>query len=169
MTQNTTESWQSVIDNPNLRDLPYKIERNQWGQLIMSPTHNNHSDFQEEIQALLRQQKTSGRVIPECTIATSKGEKVVDVAWASTNFRQAHKHEAAYSAAPELCVEVRSPNNSWAEMTEKIALYLEKGAIEVWICQVSGESGQMRFFGAGGEMAQSLLFPSFPGQLSIED
>jgi Uma2 family endonuclease len=150
----------------NYESYPQRPQRLSW-PLKRAPAGLGR--FQEEIQALLRQQKTSGRVIPECTIATSKGEKVADVAWASTNFHQAHKHEAAYSAAPELCVKVRSPNNSWAEMTEKIALYLEQGAVEVWICQASGESGQMRFFGVSGEIAQSLLFPQFPTLFLTEE
>jgi Uma2 family endonuclease len=33
--------------------------------------------------------------------------------------------------APEICVEVLSPNNRWENIEEKIDLYLEAGAEEV--------------------------------------
>ncbi|MBK8454752.1 MAG: Uma2 family endonuclease [Thiofilum sp.] len=38
-----------------------------------------------------------------------------------------------YPKAPELCVEIVSPSNSKQEITEKVELYLAKGAQEVWI------------------------------------
>ena len=34
--------WASVISNPLLRDLPFKIELNKWGKILMSPANNNH-------------------------------------------------------------------------------------------------------------------------------
>lgn len=35
--------------------------------------------------------------------------------------------------APDVCVEVRSPSNSWREMTEKTAEYLTAGVPLVWV------------------------------------
>jgi len=60
--------------------------------------------------------------------------------------------------APELCVEVLSPNNRWANIEEKIELYREAGAEEVWVV---GADRQVRFFG-DEEMAASTLAPDFP-------
>lgn len=31
-------NWQEVCEHPSLQDLPFKIELNQWGQVMMSPT-----------------------------------------------------------------------------------------------------------------------------------
>ncbi len=42
--------------------------------------------MQSEIQALLRRHVEGGYVVIECSIATSEGIKVADVAWASTEF-----------------------------------------------------------------------------------
>jgi hypothetical protein len=29
--------WAEVVEDPNLKDLPYKIELNEYGQIIMTP------------------------------------------------------------------------------------------------------------------------------------
>ena len=38
--------WSEVVDNPLLRDLPFKIELNKFGKLLMSPASNNHGMLQ---------------------------------------------------------------------------------------------------------------------------
>ena len=60
--------------------------------------------------------------------------------------------------APEICVEVLSPNNRWANIEAKIGLYREAGAEEVWVV---GADRQVWFFG-DEEMAASTLVPEFP-------
>lgn len=32
--------WQEVCEDKALQDLPYKIELNRWGQIVMSPAKN---------------------------------------------------------------------------------------------------------------------------------
>ena len=34
--------WTDVLENPLLKNLPFKIELNKFGNLIMSPSSNNH-------------------------------------------------------------------------------------------------------------------------------
>lgn len=34
--------WSEVIYNPFLQDLPFKIELNKFGKLLMSPASNSH-------------------------------------------------------------------------------------------------------------------------------
>lgn len=46
--------------------------------------------------------------------------------------------------APEICVEIMSESNDWNEMEEKIALYREAGAEEVWDVD---QEDEVRFFG----------------------
>ncbi len=41
--------WQDVINDPCLQNLPYKIELNEWGQIIMTPASNKHGYYQAEI------------------------------------------------------------------------------------------------------------------------
>ena len=35
--------WQEVVNDPSLQDLPYNIEMNEYGKIIMSPASNKHS------------------------------------------------------------------------------------------------------------------------------
>jgi Uma2 family endonuclease len=63
--------------------------------------------------------------------------------------------------APEICVEVLSISNTPAEIAEKIALYFEAGAQEVWTCD---QDGTLEFrFSTPPEVRQaSEICPKFP-------
>jgi len=154
--------WDEVCRDPSLRDLPYKVETNARGQIVLSPHKARHSDLQEEIQNLLRTHAPDGRQPPEYPITTSDGVKQADVAWMSAE-RRTEMQETGDppTLAPEICVEVLSPNNRWANIREKIDLYREAGAEEVWVV---GEEGNVRFFG-DEELGQSELAPDFPDSL----
>jgi Uma2 family endonuclease len=145
--------WQSVINNPILKDLPFKIELNQWGKIVMSPASNYHGNLQFEVATVIKEGKRgSGKIIMECSIQTNQGVKVADVAWASDLFIQEHGFDTPYKKSPEICVEIISPSNTQGEMTEKIALYLAKGAHEVWIVR---EEGKIAYYTSEGEIACS--------------
>ncbi len=156
--------WSEVIENETLQDLPFKIELNEWGNIVMSPTSNNHSLIQGVIMGVLHQLKKEGHVFPECSVQTSKGVKVADVAWVSANFLSTNGVETPYSVAPELCIEVVSPSNSDAEMAQKRDLYFAKGAKEVWTCSLEGH---VTFFNHYGESETSQLFPNFPSTVEL--
>ncbi len=57
-------NWQQVCDDKTLHDLPYKIELNQQGQVIMSPASVRHVFFQAEIMSLLRDNRHSAHQLP---------------------------------------------------------------------------------------------------------
>lgn len=69
-----------------------------------------------------------GEVITKCSIQTSDDVKVAEVAWASAIFIAEFGYATPYPKAPELCVEIVSPSNSKQEISEKVELYLAKGA-----------------------------------------
>lgn len=46
-------NWQEVCADRALQDIPYKIELNRWGQIVMSPAKNKHSVYQGLIQAII--------------------------------------------------------------------------------------------------------------------
>jgi Uma2 family endonuclease len=158
-------TWHEVVSNPDLAGLPFKIETNEFGQVVMSPASAWHSIYQEAIQALLRKHLKGGRVPPECPIETRKGVRVADVAWMSLKFLRAHLGEEAFLSAPEICIEVISPSNTVNEIKQKRKLYLERGAIEVWTCDLKGN---VQFFDAQGELEQSVLAPKFPKLISLD-
>jgi hypothetical protein len=47
-------TWIEACHDKSLENLPYKIELNRQGKIIMSPTRNKHGFFQAEIGHLLR-------------------------------------------------------------------------------------------------------------------
>jgi Uma2 family endonuclease len=131
--------WADVLANPFLKDLPFKIELNRWGRIEMSPASNQHGLLQVDLATELRQQRPNGRVLVECSIQTTDGVRVADVAWISDERLARYADATPYPGAPELCIEVMSPSNTWAEMHMKAGLYLEAGAQEVWIVPIKGE------------------------------
>ncbi len=79
--------WAAVINNPFLKNLPFKIELNKWGQILMSPAGNNHGRLQFNVGDKIKTGKNGrGQVIMECSIQTSQGVRVADVAWSSDEF-----------------------------------------------------------------------------------
>jgi Uma2 family endonuclease len=154
--------WEEVCENRQLQDLPFKIELNKWGQIIMSPVKIKHSFYQGRIQRLLESLLKTGEVMPECAIDTSDGVKVADVVWCSAERFDRIQEQVSASIAPEICIEVKSSGNTLDEMEFKQRLYFEAGAIEVWICN---EQGQITFSNDRSELARSSLVPNFPNQI----
>lgn len=70
--------WASVIDNPLLRNLPFKIELNSFGQILMTPASNKHGRLQSRMVIALDRHQSSGEVIAECSIETEDGVKVAE-------------------------------------------------------------------------------------------
>ena len=132
-----------VMANPYLNDLPFKIELNKWGKIEMSPASNEHGMMQVDVSTELRRNK-GGRVLVECSVATSDGVRVAGVAWVSDARLKSLGTVTPYPKAPEICVEVMSPSNSWPEMEMKAALYLEAGAEEVCIAGLDGSRRVIR-------------------------
>jgi Uma2 family endonuclease len=143
--------WHEVLEDPTLRDLPYKIELNAWGKVEMSPASNRHSRLQGELAAELKRQ-LGASVLTECSILTRIGIRVPDVAWISADFIANYAEITPYQRAPEICVEIISPSNTQAEIDEKIGAYLAAGAHEVWLVS---EEGKIRYFNASGEPPRS--------------
>jgi Uma2 family endonuclease len=156
--------WAEVVANPALRDLPFKIELNEYGAIVMNPVKPGHSFYQGEISFLLRTMRSDGRALAECAISTRKGTKVADVAWVSLARAEVIQNETEASVAPEVCVEVVSMSNSSHEMKAKKKLYFEQGAQEVWVCD---EYGYMTFHNPDGKLARSEMFPDFPQRVEL--
>ncbi|MCI5226821.1 MAG: Uma2 family endonuclease [Candidatus Electrothrix sp. AX2] len=148
--------WAEVISNPLLQNLPFKIELNRFGKILMTPASNRHGRIQGRMAANLINTLPHGEVITECSIQTSEGVNVADVAWASDEFIRTFAYETPYPKAPEICLEIVSPSNSKAEITSKVNRYLAKGAQEVWVVY---EDGRIMTFSHIGEIEQSTLAP----------
>jgi Uma2 family endonuclease len=158
--------WREVVEHPSLKDLPFKIETNSEGYIMMCPARGRHGIHQGIIAIRLRGLAKEGQIFIECPIETSDKTKVADVAWGSTDyFRRNKDNDNPYSESPEVVVEVKSPSNSEKVMKWKASLYFERGAKEVWFCN---DNGDMRFFNSHGELEKSELFREFPGHIDID-
>lgn len=154
--------WDEVLRDPSLQDLPYKIELNAWGKVEMSPASVRHGQLQAALAVELAQQLPDGVTITECPIVTDIGIRVPDLAWASAEFMIRHQGRSPLPRAPEICMEVVSPSNLLAEITEKTRAYLAAGATEVWLVS---ENGNIRIIDRSGEKTQS----AFPIKVQLPD
>ena len=157
-------NWQELCKRRELQNLPFKIELDAQGKVIMSPVKVYHSALQGEIAAALRLNRKDGKILTECAIQTSKGTRVADVAWASRETYLLIKDEVECSLAPEVCIEVLSTSNTVEEIEEKKGLYFEKGAREVWLCD---REGTIEYFGKEGKLGKSDFFPTFPKRIDL--
>ena len=151
--------WQEVCENQNLKNLPFKIELNDQGKILMTPVKVNHSILQGKIIKHLYQNITEGEALAECAIKTKYGTKVADVAWASQSLLEKIENEVECSIAPEICIEVLSFSNTKREINEKKTIYFEQGAIEFWVCD---SYGNISFFVKEGQIEHSKIAKNFP-------
>lgn len=157
-------SWAEICQDPNLRNLPYKIQTDKWGNIIMSPATNEHGIYQAKIVALISKLMNKGTIISECSVQTSEGVKVADVTWASEGFMQKNRGKNPFDESPEVCIEILSPSNTEMEMEEKKELYFARGAKEFWICD---KEGNIKFYKNTGPLEHSNIIEGFPGKLSV--
>ena len=158
--------WEELVCDPAVAKIEGRIETDRHGHIIMSPPPApSHGSYQAAIAHLLLTLLREGRVLSECPISTADGVKAADVAWASPDSMRKVGKQVCFPQAPEICVEVLSPSNTKAESDEKMALYFDAGAKEVWQCD---DSGKMSFFGpAQRRLPQSILCADFPGYVGL--
>lgn len=112
------------------------------GRIVpMSPTGDEHggyeSNFDEFLKAFVRRYK-SGRVrVGEVGIYTRRNPDTVrgaDVAYISHERYAQRKQKHGYlDVAPELVVEIMSPDDRWSEVMEKLREYFAIGVKLVWV------------------------------------
>lgn len=157
--------WQEICENPLLKNLPFKIETNKWGKLEMSPASNEHGLYQSMIIKLMFKLAIGGDSLTECSIQTSEGVKVADVAWGTYDFFKRNGRANPYLESPEIVVEILSHSNTRQEMTEKKELYFARGAKEFWMCD---RNGTVSFFSNNAELLKSQIIAEFPTHIVID-
>ncbi|MGH7957659.1 MAG: Uma2 family endonuclease [Opitutaceae bacterium] len=161
----TLEMWESLCEDPRFHGLPFKIETDEGGRIVMSPTKNYHGFFASRINRLLEQLMAGGTTGNEIGIITPKGVKVPDSVWVSLERFSTIFSESASSIAPEICVEILSSANSPKEFMDKRELYFRAGAKEVWTCD---SRGSLRFYAPRSELRRSVLCPRFPKSIAAK-
>lgn len=146
--------WGELCGDPSLDDLPYKVELAASGKLELSPKTTRRGLFMADIGFQLQRELPEGVVAMSCAVLTATAVRIADVVWASRDVWPADNGGYLLERAPELCVEVCSP-----ESEEKVFSYLAAGAREVWIVS---EDASIRYFDRAGERATT----GFPIQLA---
>lgn len=140
-------------------DVPW--ETNRQGQLIVNPPIGlAHAKRADRLIAAIRRGLPDWQVWPEIGVHTADGIKAPDLAVASPQFVETTDSHGFLMHAPELCVEIMSPSNTWEEMRHKVLLYLACGAQEVWVCD---EQGALHMFDGSGQIGVSRLIPDVTG------
>lgn len=166
-TRYNLRRWDELQMDPVLAKVEGRIETDRHGQIIMTPPPApSHGSYQSWIGYLLVKFMPKGRVLTECPISTADGVRAADIAWASAEKMRELGNRSCFPKAPELCVEVLSPSNTKAEISEKTALYFDAGAVEVWWCDMDGS---MKFFAhdVHTPVSKSKLCPKFPKRVRL--
>ena len=101
-------TWKDICEDRSLENLPYKVETNRLGQIILSPREIWQSGLKAEIGSLLQRCLVTGKCILSCAVETSDGVKVPDVAWISNDRLRPHRRRGRRSrprgaACPATC------------------------------------------------------------------
>jgi Uma2 family endonuclease len=166
-TASNLRRWAEVMADRELARFSGRVETDRYGHIIMSPPPApSHGSYQSEVAFLLRSLVREGRVLTECPVSTADGVRAADVAWASRECMKYLGDRVCFPRAPEICVEVLSPANTDAEIREKIALYFDAGAKEVWLCDASGT---MSYFvpSPTRPLRASRICPDFPKRVEL--
>jgi Uma2 family endonuclease len=145
-------------------NLPFPWETNAQGQIIMTPVNFGHSRYVGHLIRRIATIAPEWESGTELGVITSDGVKAPDVYLASAAYVSRHEGGLGYVAeAPEICVEVMSPSNTWQEMHNKMPLYFQVGAQEVWIVDTEGK---VAFFVPGSTpLPHSGLISDAPTQI----
>ena len=158
-----TLTYEDICNDPHFANLPYKIETDEFGRIIMSPHRMQHGNYQSKIDRQMAQLRPEWEGVIEAAIRTNGGTKVADIAFYSPERWKKVQDDIDTELAGEICVEVRSVGNPDQEMKAKRELYFEAGAQECWEISLDGK---VRFFDPKGELADSKLVPGFPETIS---
>ena len=118
---------------------PYELIE---GRIVyMSPTGVRHGDYEgnfyEHLKAFVRQHKLGKVVVGEVGVYIRRNPDTVrgvDVAFISTErYAQRQQTSGFLDVAPELIVEILSPDDRWNEVKQKLKEYFSIGVKVVWV------------------------------------
>ncbi len=136
--------WNELQHDPSAPDF---CEIDAYGDVIeMNPPAKPHQRIVWSLQKQLVEQ-LGGEALPGIGVVTRIGVRVPDVCW-----QPRPTDDDPAQPAPDICVEVRSPDNTRAELDAKIAAYLQAGCREAILVELDG---RIRYFGPDGERAGS--------------
>ncbi len=157
--------WANVWTDPLLSDLPFKVELDQWGQIIMKPVKVRHVLMRNAISDQLKQTLAGyGKALQCLPVMTQESVKMPDVVWFSPERYEQMQGSEVSPVMPEVCVEVLAPGESRERLLHKKDLYLAAGAVEFWLCDAEGG---LSFYDDLDVLEYSRLIPAFPHRVEL--
>ncbi len=156
------QRWEELLVDPMVADLPFRIETNAHGQILINPPPSGEHSYRQATILLTLSKLLAGQPLVECPVSTIDGVRAADVGWYSIERYDEVRHQQAFEKAPEICVEVLSPSNTTGQ---KKQLYFEAGALEVWFCRTNS---MMEFFSKEQPddfVHRSSVCPDFPKKI----
>ena len=146
------------------------------GEIInMPPTGDQHGNVESNFDVALKQfvqlHKLGYVRVGEVGIITRRNPDYVrgaDVAFISTERYAQRKSSGYLDVAPDLVVEVMSPNDRWSEVMKKMGEYFAIGVRLVWLADPETESvyayrslTDVRRFAKGDNLPGDSILPGF--------
>jgi Uma2 family endonuclease len=146
------------------------------GEIIfMSPTGHLHgfleSNFDRVLGAFVYEHKLGRVFVGEIGIYTQRNPDTVraaDVAFISRERWSQVRSQSYLDVAPELVVEVLSPDDAWSEVMEKLEEYFASGVLAIWIADPKRQQvyvyhamTEVQRFSTGDILADEKVLPGF--------
>ena len=96
-------NWKEVCESPELQNLPFKLELNKDGEVVMNAVQVNHALFAGKIIRFLEIHLPNGYSVPEFPVMTSDNVKSPDVVWISGERLEQVKGLVAANISGNLC------------------------------------------------------------------
>ena len=159
------DRWSQIVADPYWQSIQGRVESDALGQVIvMPPPGFPHSRRQGRVLRHLTS-LLGKHSYPEIPLLTRDGVKGLDAGWFSAERFASVADQDPCEIAPEICVEIRSPSNTRAELDHKRGLYFEAGATEVWICQLDATMTFYHRDEPDRVIATSKVCPQFPSRV----
>jgi Uma2 family endonuclease len=140
-----TELWRQCGQNDAL---PERYEMTEHGEVIMRPSPTNRHQRVCTAIAIQLQKQLGGEAVVEAAVLTrDAGVRIPDVVWMPAARWALLTPENDLLQAPELVVEVLSPDDRRTETPHKLRAYLASGTTEVLVV---GLDGNLAFHRADG-------------------
>ncbi len=151
-------------------DLDYEIVDGQKEVKMAGARHGSICvQLITELNNYLRQSKTGKIYSPDTTFQIGKNERLPDVGFvAATRIPAEGEPLSKWEIAPDLAVEIISPNDVWDKVNDKIREYFAAGVKQVWLVSQKAEEvlvydspTQIRVVTADEELTSEAILPGF--------
>ena len=173
----TSETEPSLITGEDLAEMENvsRVELVKGKLVRMSPVGHIHgffeSNFAIDLGTFVKQHKLGRVLTGEVGIYVSRDPDTIraaDVTFISNERLSRVQSESYLDVAPELVIEILSPNDRWTVVNQKIGEYFTAGVRQVWIADPGQQQVDVYYaptnfkrFSAGDELDGGDVLPGF--------